>query len=46
MKWFLVLMAQELSLSQTVELWDVLFADPFRFDYLNYLGAALLKMKK
>ncbi len=24
-------------------LWDVLFADPYRFDYLNYLGAAILK---
>ena len=45
-RWFLVLLAQELSLEQTAELWDVLLADPFRFDYLNYLGAALLKMKK
>ena len=42
-RWFMVLMAQEMTIEKTAKLWDTLFSDPFRFDFLNYFAISTLR---
>lgn len=38
----MVLMCQELEMPNCIRLWDTLFADANRFEFLNFVGAAII----
>ena len=38
----MLLMCQEFDMANCVRLWDTLFADVNRFDFLNYICAAIV----
>jgi hypothetical protein len=42
----MLLMCQEFDMANVIRLWDTLFADPDRFDYMNYVCVALVQMKR
>lgn len=41
-RWITLLMSQEFKLPEVIQLWDFLFADPNRFEFLNYFCCAML----
>lgn len=42
----MLLMCQEFDMSNVIRLWDTLFADNDRFDFLNYICIAAVKLKR
>ena len=42
LRWLMLLMCQEFDMANCVRLWDTLFADKNRFEYLNYVGVAII----
>jgi TBC1 domain family member 13 len=42
----MLLMCQEFDMANVIRLWDTLFSDPDRFDYMNYVCVALVQLKK
>lgn len=42
LRWFMLLMCQDFEMPNCIRLWDTLFADPLRFDFLNYVGVAIV----
>jgi len=42
LRWVMLLFAQEFEIPDVLRLWDSLFSDPFRFNYLNYISCALI----
>jgi len=41
-RWLTLLLSQEFELPDILRLWDSLFSDPFRFDFLLYVCCAML----
>ena len=46
LRWQMLLMCQEFDMSNVIVLWDALFADSERFQFLNYISCALVKTKR
>ena len=42
----MLLMCQEFDMSNVIRLWDTLFSDPERFNYLNFICVALVQTKR
>ena len=42
LRWVMLLMCQELEMPNCIRLWDTLFADPKRFEFLNFVAAAIV----
>ena len=42
LRWVMLLMCQEFDMPNCIRLWDTLFADPHRFEFLNYICAAVV----
>ena len=38
----MLLMCQDFEMPNCIRLWDTLFADPMRFDFLNFVGVAIV----
>lgn len=45
-RWFTILLTQEFSLPDTLRIWDSLFSDHKRFDFLTYVCCAMLVLKR
>ncbi len=43
LRWLMLLMCQEFDMANCVRLWDTLFADKYRFEYLNYVCVAVIQ---
>jgi hypothetical protein len=46
LRWFMLLMCQEFDMSNVIRLWDSLFSDPERFNFLNFVCVAAVKTKR
>lgn len=46
MRWITTLLSRELMLPDTVRLWDTLFADPTRFDFLLKACCAMISLQR
>ncbi len=47
LRWLMLLMCQEFDMSNVIRLWDTLFSDPERFNFLNFVCvAAVLKQRE
>ena len=42
LRWLMLLMCQEFDMANCVRLWDTLFADPHRYEFLNYVCVAII----
>ena len=42
LRWVMLLMCQEFDMSNVIRLWDTLFSDPDRFEFLNYVCVAVV----
>lgn len=42
LRWIMLLMCQDFEMPNCVRLWDTLFSDEKRFDFLNYVSAAVI----
>lgn len=42
LRWFMLLMCQDFEMPNCIRLWDTLFADHLRFDFLNYVCCAIV----
>ena len=42
LRWLMLLMCQEFDMANCVRLWDTLFADPERYDFLYYVCVAIV----
>ena len=42
LRWVMVLMSQDLEMPSCIRLWDTLFADEQRFDFLHYVAASII----
>ena len=42
LRWLMLLMCQEFDMANCVRLWDTLFADPNRYEFLNYVCVAII----
>ena len=42
LRWLMLLMCQEFDMANCVRLWDTLFADPDRYEFLNYVCVAII----
>ena len=42
LRWLMLLMCQEFDMANCVRLWDTLFADQNRFEFLNYVCVAII----
>lgn len=43
LRWFMLLMCQEFDMSNVIRLWDTLFSDPDRFNFLNFICVATVQ---
>jgi len=43
-RWMTLLLSQEMRIPDTIRLWDSLFSDPKRFEFLNYICVAVLTL--
>ena len=43
LRWLMLLMCQEFDMANCVRFWDTLFADKYRFEYLNYVCVAVIQ---
>ena len=43
LRWLMLLMCQEFDMANCVRLWDSLFADPYRYEFLMYVGVAIVQ---
>lgn len=43
LKWTMLLVCQQLNMPDVCELWDCLFADPTRFEFLDYICVAMVR---
>ena len=39
-------MCQEFDMCNVIRLWDTLFSDPQRFEFLNYVCVAVVELKR
>lgn len=46
LRWLMLLMCQEFNMPNVIILWDTLFSDPERFNFLNYVCVALVQTKR
>lgn len=46
LRWIMLLLCQEFDMANVIRLWDTLFADIERFDFMNYVCVALVIRKK
>mmetsp|Transcript_26378 Transcript_26378/g.19784 ORF Transcript_26378/g.19784 Transcript_26378/m.19784 type:complete len:85 (-) Transcript_26378:67-321(-) len=42
----MLLLCQEFDMASVIRLWDTLFSDPDRFDFMNYICVALVQLKR
>ena len=42
LRWVMLLMCQDFDMPNCIRLWDTLFSDPNRYDFLNYVMAAIV----
>lgn len=42
-RWLTLLLSQEFDLPEVLRLWDALFSDPQRFDFLNFCCVSMLQ---
>jgi len=42
LRWVMLLMCQEFDMANVIRLWDTLFSDPERFDFMNFVCVALV----
>ena len=42
----MLLMCQEFDMSNVIRLWDTLFSDPERFNFLNFVCVAAVRQKR
>jgi TBC1 domain family member 13 len=42
----MLLMCQEFDMSNVIRLWDTLFADADRFNFLNFVCVAVVELKR
>lgn len=42
----MLLMCQEFDMSNVIRLWDTLFSDPDRFEFLNYICVAVVQLNR
>ncbi|ESN95601.1 hypothetical protein HELRODRAFT_92779 [Helobdella robusta] len=45
-RWFTILLTQEFILPDTLRIWDSLFSDEKRFDFLTFICCAMLTLKR
>uniref|UniRef100_H3GEI1 Rab-GAP TBC domain-containing protein n=1 Tax=Phytophthora ramorum TaxID=164328 RepID=H3GEI1_PHYRM len=45
-RWYMALLARELSMPDTLRIWDALLADPKRFSFLHYVNCALVRSQR
>ena len=43
LRWLMLLMCQDFNMANVVRLWDTLFSETVRFDYLNYVCVAVIQ---
>ncbi len=46
LRWFMLLMCQEFDMSNVIRLWDTLFSDPDRFNFLNFICVATVQTQR
>ena len=43
LRWLMLLCCQEFDMPNVIRLWDTLFSDPLRYDFLNYICCAIVE---
>ena len=46
LRWVMLLMCQQFDMSNVIRLWDTLFSDNNRFEFLNYICIAVVNLKR